>query len=59
MTFRLIQALSIATPLGMWVVKTLTHPKFHPMMLVMAVLVAVASEAGYRAGLAARDPSKG
>ncbi len=50
LSFRLLQALSVSSVFGMWLVKTLTHPKLHLTMLVMAVVVFVVSEAGYRAG---------
>lgn len=56
MAFRAIQALSTSTLLLMWAVRSIAHPqKFHPMLLVMAVVVALVSEVSYRAGKSAAD----
>jgi hypothetical protein len=52
MQFRAVQGLTIATILGWWAVRALTHPGFHPMMLVMAALALGISELSYRAGKA-------
>ena len=54
MSFRLFQAFSVSSMLGMWLVKTLTHPhpRPHLTMLVMSAVVFIVSEASYRAGKA-------
>jgi len=50
--FRALQGFTVSTVLGMWVVRAVTHPHPHPMLLVTAVVLAALSEAGYRAGKA-------
>jgi hypothetical protein len=56
--FRVLQGMTVSTVLGMWVVRALSHPHAHPMMLVMAAVLAALSEAGYRAGRAERANAK-
>jgi len=58
-TFRTIQALTGSTITAMWIVRSLTHPGFHPMLLVFAVVTCALSELSYRAGKNAKDSSSG
>ena len=50
MKFRVVQSLSVAVPFFQWVVKTVSHPKLHPTMLLMAMFIGVVSEVSYRLG---------
>ena len=52
MTFRTIQGLTLAALLGTWAVRSLSHPGFHPMLLVFAFVALGISEVSFRAGKA-------
>lgn len=48
--FRMIQCFAMSSMLGMWIVRALTHPHFHPTLLISALIMLAVSEVSYLAG---------